>query len=77
MEVFVSSRSVAGRHGCLGQQFAILQIKSIWSTLMRSFDFELTDGIPPVDYSNIVAGPTPPCRVRFKRKTSPFKVGDF
>ena len=68
-----------GRHGCLGQQFAFLQIKSIWSTLMRKFDFELLpgSGIPPVDYSNIVAGPTPPCRIRYKRKKDAFKVSDF
>ena len=46
---------------------------------MRSFDFELlpNEGIPPVDYSNIVAGPTPPCRVRFKRKKETFKVSAF
>ena len=44
---------------------------------MRGFDFELKDPLPPVDYSNIVAGPTPPCRVRYKRKTEPFKVSHF
>ena len=66
-----------GRHGCLGQQFAFLQVKSIWSTLMRGFDFELIGDLPVVDYSNIVAGPTPPCRVRFKRKKDPYSLSHF
>ena len=68
-----------GRHGCLGQQFAFLQVKSIWSTLLRRFDFEMVPGgsIPPVDYSNIVAGPTPPCRVRFRRKADPYSMSSF
>ena len=70
-----------GRHGCLGQQFAFLQVKTIWSTLLRRFDFELMpDGrgeLPLVDYSNIVAGPTPPCKVRFKRKTDPYSMSSF
>lgn len=68
-----------GRHGCLGQQFAYLQVKSIWSTLLRQFDFELMPGfaMPPIDFSTIVAGPRPPCIVRYKRKSELFKVSSF
>ena len=66
-----------GRHGCLGERFAFLQVKTIWSTLSRKFDFELIDPLPEIDYANIVAGPKPPCRVRFQRKQDPFTVSNF
>jgi sterol 14-demethylase len=60
-----------GRHQCLGERFAFLQIKTIWSCLIRNFDFELIDGVPPVDYSAIVAGPKGSCRVRYTRLPKP------
>ena len=33
----------AGRHRCMGIVFAQLQLRAIWSHLLRNFDFELTD----------------------------------
>jgi sterol 14-demethylase len=57
-----------GRHTCLGERFAFLQIKTIWSVLLRNFDFELVDGVPPIDFTAIVAGPKGTCRVRYKRR---------
>ncbi|MCA9662008.1 MAG: cytochrome P450 [Myxococcales bacterium] len=60
----------AGRHRCMGIIFAQLQLRALWSHLLRNFDFELVD--PPasyvVDYSNIIAGPQPPCRLRYRRR---------
>eukprot|EP00456_Euglypha_rotunda_P012109 TRINITY_DN13375_c0_g1_i2.p1 TRINITY_DN13375_c0_g1~~TRINITY_DN13375_c0_g1_i2.p1 ORF type:complete len:221 (+),score=41.42 TRINITY_DN13375_c0_g1_i2:106-768(+) len=61
----------AGRHACLGQQFGLLQVTSIWSVLLRNFDFELVDKLPPIDYTSLVAGPKGHCRVRYKRKLRP------
>jgi sterol 14-demethylase len=60
-----------GRHNCLGEQFAFLQIKTIWSTLVRTFDFQLVDPVPPIDYSAIVAGPKGSCKVRYTRLPQP------
>jgi sterol 14-demethylase len=57
-----------GRHGCLGERFAFLQVKTIWSTLLRNFEFELVDKNPVPDFENIVSGPKPPCVVRYRRK---------
>jgi len=58
-----------GRHGCLGERFAFVQIKTIWSVLLRHFDFELVDDqIPETDFENIVAGPKSPCLLRFTRR---------
>eukprot|EP00877_Chromochloris_zofingiensis_P002450 jgi/Chrzof1/12205/Cz06g25080.t1 len=55
-----------GRHACIGSTFAYLQIKSIWSVMLRNFDFELIDPVPDADYDSMVIGPKA-CRVRFTR----------
>ena len=56
-----------GRHVCLGEQFGYLQVKTIWSTLFRNFEFELVDEFPEPDYTALVVGPKN-CRVKFTRK---------
>lgn len=57
-----------GKHGCIGGTFAYLQIKAIWSTLVRRFDLELIDRHPEPDYTTFVIGPKRPCRIRFQRR---------
>ncbi len=57
-----------GRHACIGMTFAYLQIKTIWSVLLRHFDLELMDANPRPNYDTFVVGPKPPCRVRYRRK---------
>ena len=37
-----------GRHGCMGTNFAYLQIKAIWSVLLREFELEMVDPLPEV-----------------------------
>lgn len=64
-----------GIHKCLGQKFGLLQVTAIWSVLIRNFDMKLVDKIPPVDYTHIVAGPSPGTRVSFKRKKKPMTFG--
>ncbi|CAF0734501.1 unnamed protein product [Rotaria sordida] len=61
-----------GRHSCLGERFAYLQVKTIWSILLRKFDFELCQEHPEPDYSTLVVGPKAPCMVKFKRKIDSF-----
>jgi sterol 14-demethylase len=43
------------------------QIKSIWSVLLRNFEFELVDPFPEQDFESMVVGPKP-CRVRYRRR---------
>ena len=50
-----------------GQNFAYLQIKTIWSVLLRSFEFELLDPVPEPNYTSMVIMPKA-CRVRYTRK---------
>lgn len=59
-----------GRHACIGSNFAYLQIKSIWSVLLRNFEFEMLDPVPEADYDSMVIGPKP-CRVRYTRRAQP------
>lgn len=56
-----------GRHACIGSNFAYLQIKTVWSVLLRNFDFELIDAFPEPDYESMVIGPKP-CRVKYTRR---------
>jgi len=56
-----------GRHGCPGENFGVMQIKTIWTVLLRNFDFD-TPALPQPDYTNMVIGPTQPCMLSFRRK---------
>ncbi len=57
----------AGRHRCMGMVFAQLQLRALWSHLLRNFEFELVDPNLRVDYTNLIAAPMKPCRVRYRR----------
>jgi sterol 14-demethylase len=57
-----------GRHKCLGNAFARLQIKVILATLLRRFDFSATSDPIGSDFHGLVIGPSQPCRVRYRRR---------
>jgi sterol 14-demethylase len=57
-----------GRHRCIGTAFAQLQVKAIWSVLLRRFEFELVSKDARPNYSNFVVGPRQPCLVRYRRR---------
>jgi len=62
----------AGRHRCVGAAFGTMQIKAIFSVLLREYEFEMTQ--PPESYRNdhskMVVQLARPARVRYrKRKT--------
>jgi hypothetical protein len=40
----------------MGENFAYLQIKTIWSVLLRNFDIELVGELPKPDYTAMVVG---------------------
>ncbi len=56
-----------GSHKCLGNAFALLQIKTVFAILMRRFDFSLHGDPLEPDFHGIVIGPRQPCRVRYRR----------
>lgn len=59
----------AGRHRCVGAAFAMLQLKAIFSVLLRDWTFELAQ--PPStyrnDHSKMVVQLAQPCAVRYRR----------
>lgn len=59
-----------GRHRCMGIVFAQLQLRAIWSHLLRNFDFELMESKYEPDYDRMLVGPRLPCRARYRRRTT-------
>jgi len=57
-----------GKHACIGLTFAYLQVKAIWSVLLRQFELELVHRNTEPDYHTFVVGPRQPCVVRYRRK---------
>ncbi|XP_003222149.1 lanosterol 14-alpha demethylase [Anolis carolinensis] len=59
----------AGRHRCIGENFAYVQIKTIWSTLLRWYEFDLVDGyFPTINYTTMIHTPKNPI-IRYKRRS--------
>jgi sterol 14-demethylase len=57
-----------GRHKCMGNAFAILQIKTIIAVLLNRYDFELAGDTIETDFQGLVLGPKPPIRIRYRRR---------
>ena len=57
-----------GKHRCMGKNFAIMQIKALWSVLLDRFHFTLEAPFPAPNYGSWVTGPKVPCRVRYHRR---------
>jgi sterol 14-demethylase len=57
-----------GRHKCMGNAFAILQIKTIMAVLLNRYDFELAGDPVETDFQGLVLGPKPPIRIRYRRR---------
>ncbi|KAL7976550.1 hypothetical protein Chor_008499 [Crotalus horridus] len=59
----------AGRHRCIGENFAYIQIKTIWSTLLRLYEFDLVNGyFPAINYTTMIHTPTNPLII-YKRRS--------
>ena len=59
------------RHACLGQQFGLLQVKTIVSILFRNFKIEPTEkDFPEPDYTAMVVGPKNHCVVKYTKLSS-------
>ncbi|MFC3960404.1 cytochrome P450 [Nocardia jiangsuensis] len=60
----------AGRHRCVGAAFALMQLKAIFSVLLRDWEFEMTQPSESYrnDHSKMVVQLAQPCRVRYRRR---------
>ncbi len=60
----------AGRHRCVGAPFAMMQLKAIFSVLLRHWDFELAQPSDTYrnDHSKMVVQLAQPCVARFRSR---------
>jgi sterol 14alpha-demethylase len=57
-----------GRHACLGEGYAYMQIKVIWSYLLRNFELELVSPFPEKNWTKLVMEPRGKVLVSYKRQ---------
>ncbi|ODV89757.1 hypothetical protein CANCADRAFT_143299 [Tortispora caseinolytica NRRL Y-17796] len=61
----------AGRHRCIGEQFAYVQISTVIANMVRCFKWTLPEGqfaVPEPDYSSMIALPPPPATIQWVRR---------
>jgi sterol 14alpha-demethylase len=60
----------AGRHRCVGAAFATMQIKAIFSVLLREYDFEMAQPSESYqnDHSKMVVQLAQPAKVRYRKR---------
>jgi sterol 14-demethylase len=61
----------AGRHRCIGEQFAYVQLQTILATVIRDlkfFNLEGVKGVVGTDYSSLFSRPLSPAVVRWERR---------
>ncbi|MEV0338077.1 cytochrome P450 [Nocardia sp. NPDC050713] len=60
----------AGKHRCVGAAFALMQLKAIFSILLRDWEFEMAQPSDSYrnDHSKMVVQLQQPCRVRYRRR---------
>ncbi|TDC87717.1 cytochrome P450 [Actinomadura sp. 7K507] len=60
----------AGRHRCVGANFAMMQLKAIFSVLLRDWEFEPAQPLETYrnDHSKMVVQLAQPCAVRYRRR---------
>lgn len=61
----------AGRHRCIGEQFAYLQLGTIIATFVRELDFKLPEGqgIAKADFTSMVVLPMAPAEIAWKKRS--------
>ena len=60
----------AGKHRCVGNAFAMMQMKAIFSVILRDFEFEPAQPLESYrdDFTKMVIQLEQPCRVTYKRR---------
>jgi sterol 14alpha-demethylase len=62
----------AGKHRCVGNAFAMMQLKAIFSVILRDFEFAMAQPSESYrdDHSKMVIQLEQPCRVRYRRRAA-------
>ncbi|KAH6893375.1 cytochrome P450 [Thelonectria olida] len=68
----------AGRHRCIGEKFAYVNLGAIIATMVRNFRVNTMDGrpgVPATDYTSLFSRPAQPSFIRWERRTSLKQAG--
>ncbi|RKO85284.1 cytochrome P450 [Blyttiomyces helicus] len=64
----------AGRHRCIGEAFAYIQIRTIITAFIREFEFELVKNdkgepmFPKMDYTSLIVMPQKPAFIAYRKR---------
>ncbi|KAJ7126748.1 lanosterol 14-alpha-demethylase [Mycena epipterygia] len=58
----------AGKHRCIGEQFAYLQIGTIVATLIRRMELRLPNPVPEHNYHTLILMPKDPKSIHYRRR---------
>ncbi|KAI0077045.1 cytochrome P450 51 [Panus rudis PR-1116 ss-1] len=58
----------AGRHRCIGEQFAYLQLGTVVSTIIRRLELRLEGPVPAPNYSTMITLPKKPRNILYRRR---------
>ncbi|EFR04914.1 cytochrome P450 [Nannizzia gypsea CBS 118893] len=61
----------AGRHRCIGEKFAYVNLTVIVATVVRHlrvYNLDGKKGVPATDYTSLFSGPMKPTRIRWERR---------
>ncbi|KAF7312456.1 Lanosterol 14-alpha-demethylase [Mycena indigotica] len=58
----------AGKHRCIGEQFAYLQIGTIIATIMRKVELRLPNPVPEHNYHTMIMMPKDPKSIHYRRR---------
>ena len=61
----------AGKHACLGESYAYLQIKVLWSYLLRNFELKLESPFAEPNWTKLVPEPKGRVMVSYKKRVLP------
>jgi len=59
----------AGRHRCIGEQFAYLQLSTVVTTIIRQVELKLSDPFPAPNYQTLITLPKKPRSIMYRRRT--------
>ncbi|KAH7105856.1 cytochrome P450 [Auriculariales sp. MPI-PUGE-AT-0066] len=59
----------AGRHRCVGEPFAYLQIGMVITSLVRKMEMRLSNPFPENNYRTMIVTPKEPCTIQYRRRT--------
>ncbi|KAH8994997.1 cytochrome P450 [Lactarius akahatsu] len=58
----------AGRHRCIGEQFAYLQLGTLLLTVIRNIEMRIPSGVPPPNYHTMITLPKQPRMITYRRR---------